>query len=201
MTAMRLVLAGHPLTSEPFSGAPMNAVTSSAVPSASELSPSLHDTYFHDCYQVDADQTDLSALELYLMLIAQTPAWVHFLMAVRNKIAPWFGIKDAGRFDAKDPAKPASDYRIGDRIGVFVLTSVSDDEVVLGESDRHLTVHVSICKVKRDGRASIAVSTVVHIHNALGRLYMFFVTPVHKIIAPAVLSRARWEAQAIQVLP
>jgi hypothetical protein len=35
----------------------------------------------------------------------------------------------------------------------------------------------------------VIVSTVVHIHNALGRLYMLFVKPAHCVIAPAVLAR------------
>jgi hypothetical protein len=31
---------------------------------------------------------------------------------------------------------------------------------------------------------------VVHIHNLLGRVYMRFVVPFHKVIVPAILVRA-----------
>ncbi|KAI5936240.1 Phosphatidylinositol 4-phosphate 5-kinase type-1 gamma [Manis javanica] len=33
---------------------------------------------------------------------------------------------------------------------------------------------------------TVAMSTVVHVHNALGRIYMLGVTPAHRVIAPAV---------------
>ena len=41
----------------------------------------------------------------------------------------------------------------------------------------------------RPGGTTVYVSTVVHIHNAMGRLYMFFVAPAHRIIAPATMAR------------
>ena len=36
---------------------------------------------------------------------------------------------------------------------------------------------------------TVAMSTVVHVHNALGRIYMLGVTPAHRVIAPAVVAR------------
>ncbi|HEY8706862.1 MAG TPA: DUF2867 domain-containing protein [Burkholderiaceae bacterium] len=47
-----------------------------------------------------------------------------------------------------------------------------------------------MCKLQRGEHRSAAVSTVVHIHNLLGRVYMLFVAPVHRLIVPAVLGRA-----------
>jgi 3-polyprenyl-4-hydroxybenzoate decarboxylase len=39
-----------------------------------------------------------------------------------------------------------------------------------------------------DGEHAIVhVTTVVHVNNALGKLYMFFVAPLHKIIVPCSL--------------
>lgn len=35
----------------------------------------------------------------------------------------------------------------------------------------------------------IVVSTVVPVHNRLGRLYLFFVAPVHQIVVPAMPAR------------
>ncbi len=37
--------------------------------------------------------------------------------------------------------------------------------------------------------ATLAVSTVVHIHNALGQAYMAVVTPFHRRIVRAMLQR------------
>lgn len=71
-----------------------------------------------------------------------------------------------------------------------VRLSISDDEIILGDSDKHLDVKVSVCKIAQDGRQSVAVTTVVHIHNLLGRIYMLFVAHVHRLIVPASLVRA-----------
>jgi hypothetical protein len=38
-----------------------------------------------------------------------------------------------------------------------------------------------------DGRLQLVVSTVVHEHNWLGWVYMLFVGPAHKVIAPATV--------------
>ncbi|MYN06281.1 DUF2867 domain-containing protein [Pseudoduganella aquatica] len=78
---------------------------------------------------------------------------------------------------------------MGDRVGIFSILYLSDDEVILGDADKHLKVCVSVRKLS-EARSAVAVSTVVHIHNLLGRVYMLFVAPVHKLIVPAVLVRA-----------
>jgi len=51
-------------------------------------------------------------------------------------------------------------------------------------------VKVSICKLSIENKESVAATTVVHIHNLLGRVYMLFVVPIHKLVVPAVLVRA-----------
>jgi hypothetical protein len=39
------------------------------------------------------------------------------------------------------------------------------------------------------GQNKVAVTTVVHVNNFFGRVYLFFVVPAHKIIMRALLSR------------
>ncbi|HEY0587344.1 MAG TPA: DUF2867 domain-containing protein, partial [Pseudoduganella sp.] len=82
--------------------------------------------------------------------------------------------------------KPASEYRVGDRAGIFSLLYLSEDEVLLGDSDKHLDVVLSVCKLPQ---GVVSVSTIVHVHNWLGRLYMLPVTPLHKIIVKTMLKR------------
>ncbi|MBI3524076.1 MAG: DUF2867 domain-containing protein [Betaproteobacteria bacterium] len=131
-----------------------------------------------------------SALEIYLDVVCRTPAWVNFLMATRNHIVSLFGLKNLGHLGDGTRSKPVSAYRVGDRVGIFSLLSLTDEEIILGDSDKHLDVKVSVCKLNPGARESIAISTVVHIHNLLGRVYMFFVAPVHRLIVPATLARA-----------
>ncbi|MEO6016579.1 MAG: DUF2867 domain-containing protein, partial [Polaromonas sp.] len=73
----------------------------------------------------------------------------------------------------------------------FEVVSVSPDELVLQDDDKHLLVQLSVLKQPHDDvHDRLTISTVVHIHNTLGRIYMAFVGPAHKVIAPAVARRA-----------
>jgi hypothetical protein len=106
-------------------------------------------------------------------------------MRVRNAIVKWLGLKDLGGMAQIDRNRPLSDYRLGERVGIVTVLYLSDEEVVMGDDDKHLDVQVSLLKTVE---GKVVVSTVVHLHNALGRIYMFFVKPAHRIIAPRVLA-------------
>ena len=112
-------------------------------------------------------------------------------MALRNRVVAWVGLKNLGSISALDPYKQEQDYRPGDRVGIFTLRSNHPDEVVVFDRDKHLEVNLSVCRLPRvvGQPQTIVVSTVVHVHNLLGRLYMLPVTPLHRRIVPAVMAR------------
>ena len=174
----------------PSVGATMSAAVRAAqVPPGSEIERQLPGAYFHDSYQalLPARAVGSSALALSLQTFLKTPVWIDFLMRLRNRVVGLVGLKNLGSFNHLDPGKPASAYRVGDRVGIFSLRYLTDMEVILADSDKHLDVQVSVCKLMRDEAALVNISTVVHVHNRLGKLYMFFVAPAHKMIAPATL--------------
>lgn len=179
----------------------MALVTPSPVPAGSALQDRLKTASFHDSYQVplpgDGPAGD-SAMQLYLRCVARTPGWIDVLMRLRNRMVAPFGIKDLGTLSGIDPDKHAHSYRVGDRAGIFRIDALDDAEVVLGDRDRHLDVQVSVMKLPRPQGMAVALSTVVHVHNALGRIYMLGVAPAHKRIAPAVLARLAPVAQSQQ---
>lgn len=166
------------------------SVSVTNVPCNSEISRYLPGAYFYDSYELPIESTSSSALEIYLGVVAKTPQWVNTLMTIRNQTVSLVGLKNLGHLSDLKPSKSAGDYKVGDRIGIFSLLFLSDIEIILGDSDKHLEARVSICKLAESARHSVAVSTVVHVHNTLGRVYLFFVVPVHKIIVPAMLRRA-----------
>ncbi|MDD5058807.1 MAG: DUF2867 domain-containing protein [Sideroxydans sp.] len=165
-------------------------ITPIAVPASSDISAQLRGADFFDCYEMPLAHAGRSALEIYLEVIGRTPAWIDFLMAMRNRVVRLFGLKNLGALGELKKTKAASEYRVGDRIGIFSLLSLADNEIIMGDADKHLEVKVSVCKLAVDGKESIATTTVVHIHNLLGRVYMFFVVPFHRRIVPAMLARA-----------
>lgn len=161
----------------------------SKVPSFSLLNDSLRTAYFYDCYSVELPPDSRTPLELYLNVVSRTPRWVNFLMNIRNKIVSRLGLKDMGALSGIASGKPADSYRIGDQAGIFKLLELYEHEVILGDTDKHLDVKISVAKQDKPGSTVVSVSTVVHVHNIMGRLYMFFVVPAHRIIAPATVSR------------
>jgi hypothetical protein len=164
-------------------------VTETPIPANSAIARHAEGANFADSYQVRLLNPSQSALEIYLSAVSHTPAWVEVLMTTRNRVVSLLGLKNLGSMGAVDASKPVSAYRVGDRVGIFTLHSLSEQEVVFADSDKHLNAKISVCKTVSHGSPSVAVTTVVHIHNALGRLYMALVVPVHRRIVPAMLRR------------
>lgn len=170
----------------------------SNVPPESAINARLPGASFYDCYAITVPNTSRTALGHFLTAAANTPPWVNRLMTLRNKLVQLVWLKDLGGLGGFDPSKPESAYAPGDRVGIFTLISNSENEALLGDSDRHLDVVLSVFKHPHgsNGFATISITTVVHVHNLLGRMYMLPVAPLHKLIAPAVLNRVLTEHNA-----
>ena len=166
-------------------------VALSQVPPGTQIAQRLKGAYFHDTYEVEAAGADRTALGHFLAAVSSTPSWVEQLMRLRNQLVGLVGLKNLGTLGGIDHAKPETAYAPGDRVGVFTLRSNSPTEVVVADNDMHLEVLLSLVELPRDtGQAQrISLTTVVHVHNLLGRIYMVPVTPMHKLIARAVLAR------------
>lgn len=79
------------------------------------------------------------------------------------------------------------------RVDLFKIYSTSATEIVLGEDDKHLDFRVSVLCSSEAPTASkrrLVVSTVVHCHNRLGRVYILLIAPLHRLIVQSSLRRA-----------
>ncbi len=156
----------------------------------SESAVKVAGAYFCDVYQIGMPRSNRTALQVYLDVVSQTPLWVNVLMDLRNFLGKTvFGLKDLGRLDTLGEVSASNQMREGARIGVFTLLHLTDKEVVLGDSDKHLTVVLSTMKETQEFQDVTTVTTVVHVNNTLGRIYMLLVVPVHRIIVPTLLKR------------
>jgi len=146
-------------------------------------------SYFHDAWAVPAGDPGLSALGQFLKAAGQTPRWVSACMSLRNRVVSLFGLKNLGGLENLPHHKAEADYRPGDRVGIFTLFENTPDEVLLGDRDKHLDVTLSVHLTPQPatGALLITLTTVVRVHNLLGRAYMLPVTPMHRLIAPTVL--------------
>lgn len=113
-----------------------------------------------------------------------SPAWVRWLMQLRNKLAPVLGLKatlpPAGA--AGGPLQP------GGQLGPFRIYAVAPQEVLLGLDDRHLDFRVSVLTAEV---GQLALTTAVQFHNRGGRLYFGLIAPFHRAVVRALLRRAR----------
>jgi hypothetical protein len=111
------------------------------------------------------------------------------LMAMRNQAVRLVGLKHLGTLSTAVNRKPANEYKLGDRVGIFSLKHLQHDEVILFDDDKHLLVQLSVVKHVVDGKPKVSLGTVVHIHNRLGRFYMAIVGPAHSLIVPRMLAQ------------
>ncbi len=108
-------------------------------------------------------------------------------MAVRDAAVGRLGLKTA-----KQLTSLGAQTETG-RVGIFKIYSTSSTEVVLGEDDKHLDFRLSVlCSHQPSPLATrrLTLSTVVHCHNRLGRLYILAIAPFHRLVVQSSLNRA-----------
>lgn len=163
----------------------MNAVPV-ALPRSGAIVPYLPGAHFADSYRVEVARPERTALQHFVQALQATPGWVRMLMRWRNRAVSLVGLKTLNTWDPRP-----GPMQIGSRMGIFELIRITDDEVIAGDTDKHLRVVLSMQRLPATAGqgAAVSLTTVVHIHNWLGHLYMLPVGPAHKLIAPSVLER------------
>lgn len=122
------------------------------------------------------DRRDLYALAKAAM--GRPRPWAAALMRLRDAIMGVFGVKTSRQIhDATE--------RVGrEHIHFFPVLSRSEREIIVGEDDSHLDFRASLMlRQAGDGAGrELVVTTVVHCHNRLGRVYLAAITPFHRLI-------------------
>ena len=118
------------------------------------------------------------------------PKWISNLFTLRNKIVSVFGLKTAGK--VTDMQKQLDNFKCesGERLGLFKVFNRTEDEVVLGEDDKHLNFRISLFLNKSltdQSKKDLTISTTVEFNNWFGHLYFLPVRPFHKFIVPTML--------------
>jgi hypothetical protein len=160
------------------------------IPSGSALSGDLiRNVYFHDSYRAPLTRAELGIVEIYAAILGHAPLMLKLLLIVRNAIVRPFGLK----------APPASDimrggfktgHAVGDTIGRWRIFFISDDEIIAGGDDKHQDFRVSVLRQRNADTASVVVTTICTVHNAFGKIYLFFVIPFHRYGVRKLMSNA-----------
>jgi hypothetical protein len=163
-------------------------VTPVSLPPESAVTKAYASTNLADAYSIELPPGASTNPELLARFIfANQAPWVGTLMAVRDAVVGGVGLKTAKQLASLDAqGKPG-------RLGIFKIYGTSPTEIVFGEDDKHLDFRLSVlCSSQplAGGKRHLTLSTVVHCHNRLGRLYIFVIAPFHRLVVQSSLRRA-----------
>ena len=164
------------------------SVTPVPLPVESEVARAYESMNLADAYSISLpDGTSASPELLARFIFSQQAPWITGLMKVRDALVAGFGLKTSTQLTSlgvDDRAK---------RVGIFKIYSTTEHEIVLGEDDKHLNFRLSVlCSAQQalTGERRLVVSTAVHCHNRLGRIYIFLIAPFHRLVIRSSLRRA-----------
>lgn len=163
----------------------------SSLPAASVLRRTDEQSDYIDSYSsvIELPDGQTPAIEdMAKAFFASGPEWVDHLFTLRNKIVGLLGLK-TGRAGNKQQLLNNFTCEPGDKLGLFKVFAKNEQEVILGEDDKHLNFRVSLFVGKSDTglKNELVISTVVKFNNWLGRLYFIPVKPFHRLIVPVML--------------
>jgi len=168
------------------------ALPNSPLPSTSLLFNDGKSYDYIDSYRgefMDRNQT-IGATEIGKAFFSSGPKWMEKLFTLRNKIVRVFGLKTPDKI--ADRTSQLKNFRCeqGDQFGLFKIFNKTNNEIILGEDDKHLNFRVSLFldhEPNNTHKKSLTISTTVIFNNGFGRLYFLPVRPFHKLIVPAML--------------
>lgn len=161
------------------------SVTSVAFPSESNVFHMFETTDLADSYAIRLPKNAIADPELLArFLFSHQSPWVVLLMRMRDALVARFGIKTSEQMQNS----------CGERIGIFKIYETGMHEIILGEDDIHLDFRLSVLlqtkMVSAKSASCLILSTVVHCHNRLGRIYIKLIAPFHRMVVRSALLRS-----------
>ncbi len=97
--------------------------------------------------------------------------------------------------DAPTPSEtikvmPKSHYTVGDRIGLWPIFALTENEHIAGRDNKHLDFRLSLLRECHEGELSVVVSTICNVHIMAGKVYLLFIVPFHKWGLRSLIARS-----------
>ena len=134
---------------------------------------------FIDAFRVEIGTAPVNAREACTRMVLHGPRWIGALTRLRNILVTPFGLKTSGE------GTPAP----GGLIGLFPVLSETPERLVAGFDDSHLDFRIVVDASGDAAGRQVTLTTLVRTHNRLGRTYLAFITPFHKLVARSMMAR------------
>ncbi len=135
-----------------------------------------------DSYAVDLPSAPAGSMRrLAALAFEDPPSWFRALLAIRDAAMRPLGVKSSSQL--RDESGPAA------RVDFFPILEERENEIVLGENDRHLDFRMSLLRIPAGRDTRIVATTAVHIHNRLGRAYIGAIRPFHHLVVSQIMAR------------
>ena len=154
----------------------------SEVQPASDMAAFLPGAQFADAFSLSTDTTTLTARQAAERMLGRSPWWVEALMKLRDAIVKPLGLKTA---------KSARHDEI-EKVGFFPLLSETPEQIVAGFNDSHLDFRVVIDVAPCGPGQRVTATTIVLMHNWIGRTYLSIIKPFHRMVSRSTLTRHRF---------
>jgi hypothetical protein len=129
--------------------------------------------------------TEYDIISIGKIFFTSGPKWADYLMSLRDKIVGVFGLKTASTLTAEQKSVDNYKFEPGEQLGIFKLYVRTENELVMGEDDKHLSFRFSILHDCIND--NITLTTMVEFKNIFGRLYFMPVKPFHQLIVKRTL--------------
>lgn len=134
---------------------------------------------FADAYRIEVPAQALDAHEAMQRMTARSPRWAATLLSIRNLAVAPFGLKT--------PRKGEGPPR--ETMGIFPVISERPDRLVAGLNDKHLDFRLVVDVTPSGAGQQVTATTLVKMHNRLGRAYLTVILPFHRLIVASMLRR------------
>jgi len=132
----------------------------------------------------------VSSEDIGKAFFTSAPKWTARLFELRNSIVSIFGFKTSGKTNNRKELLENFNCEPGEKLGLFAVYHRTENEVILGEDDKHLNFRISLYKEDDEissDRKKLTISTTIKFNNRFGKLYFLPVKPFHKLIVPKML--------------
>lgn len=155
-------------------------VTECDVPTGSVLDHALvENSDYHDSYRVNLSHRDLGIVDVFFRIFAHLPFPAKLILIVRNSFASLIGLEAPSASEILH-VEIRDHYAVGDKIGVWPIFFLGDNEIVAGRDNKHMDFRLSVLKVFDDSAASVVVTTVCTVRNRFGKYYLRTIVPFHR---------------------